>query len=109
MRPARVWWMVSPAPQASTCATASPGPGSGSGTVSRTNGVFRALSTIAFTSIPLRGSPPRALFAGLRVLEVEPGFLHGGIQALLAVPVCLGEAGRPPGRADALDLLRIPA
>src|SRR5262245_7590389 len=40
--------MVSPAPQANTRATASPGPGEGSGTVSSTNGVPGAFSSIAF-------------------------------------------------------------
>ena len=47
-RPAFTCWMVKPAPQVMTRATASPGPATGSGRSTRSNGRFGPFSTIAF-------------------------------------------------------------
>jgi hypothetical protein len=66
-RPARTWWMVKPAPQAKTRATASPGPGVGSGTVSSTKGWFFPFNNIAFIVIPpasILTQPPTTLDGG---------------------------------------------
>ena len=47
-RPALTCWMVRPAPQVMTRATASPGPATGSGRCSNSNGRFGPRNTIAF-------------------------------------------------------------
>ena len=51
-RPALACWMVRPAPQVMTRATASPGPATGSGRCSSWNGRFGPFNTIAFMGFP---------------------------------------------------------
>src|SRR5262245_24928666 len=105
MRPARVWWMVSPAPQASTRATASPGPGTGSGTVSRTNGESLALSTIAF--MPASPASGTLLFRA-RFLELPAQGLDACVVFFLAFPVAVRETPAAAGGADTLARERFP-
>src|SRR5215831_93820 len=98
--------MVSPAPQASTRATASPGPGTGSGTVSSTNGAFFAFSTMAFMRAPRR--PDAALLPRSGLFELLAQRFHPVVVLLLTLPVAVGETPAAADGAYALALERFP-